>query len=56
MALYGRVAFSKDSTKLVFVADDGADPRTREEFENDVEIVRPDQGDGYTGYGPAQPG
>ena len=51
---YGRVAFSPDSTKLVFVADDGADPRTKEEIENDVEIVRPDQGEGYTGYGAAQ--
>ncbi len=51
---YGRVAFSPDSARLVFVADDGADPRTPEEIENDVEIVRPDQGEGYTGYGPAQ--
>ncbi|MBI3824118.1 MAG: S9 family peptidase [Planctomycetes bacterium] len=51
---YGRVAFSPDSKRLVFVADDGKDPRTREEIENDVEIVRPDQGEGYTGYGPAQ--
>jgi dipeptidyl aminopeptidase/acylaminoacyl peptidase len=51
---YGRVAFSADSAKLVFVADDGADPRTKEEKENDVEIVRPDQGEGYTGYGAAQ--
>ena len=51
---YGRVAFSPDSTKLVFVADDGKDPRTKEEIENDVEIVRPDQGEGYTGYGAAQ--
>ena len=51
---YGRVAFSADSKNLVFVADDGKDPRTKEEIENDVEIVRPDQGEGYTGYGPAQ--
>ena len=51
---YGRVAFSADSKRLVFVADDGADPRTKEEIENDVEIVRPDQGEGYTGYGPAR--
>ena len=51
---YGHVAFSADSAKLVFVADDGAAPRTYEEQENDVEIVRPDQGEGYTGYGPAQ--
>jgi len=51
---YGRVAFSPDSSKLMFVADDGKDPRTPEEIENDVEIVRPDQGEGYTGYGTAQ--
>jgi dipeptidyl aminopeptidase/acylaminoacyl peptidase len=51
---YGRVAFSPDSTKVVFVADDAVSLRTREEIENDVEIVRPDQGEGYTGYGAAQ--
>src|SRR5207244_2746382 len=51
---YGRVAFSPDATKLLFVADDGADPRTPEEIANDVEVVRPDQGEGYTGYRPAQ--
>jgi Tol biopolymer transport system component len=51
---YCRVAFSPDGKKLVFVADDGADPRTPEEIANDVEIVRPDQGEGYTGYGPSQ--
>jgi dipeptidyl aminopeptidase/acylaminoacyl peptidase len=51
---YGRVAFSADSKRLVFVADDGADSRTNEEIANDVEIVRPDQGEGYTGYGAAQ--
>jgi acylaminoacyl-peptidase len=51
---YGRVAFSPDSKRLVFVADNVADPRTKEEIENDVEIVRSDQGEGYTGYGPAQ--
>jgi dipeptidyl aminopeptidase/acylaminoacyl peptidase len=51
---YGRVAFSPDSTKVVFVADDAVSPRTREEIDNEVEIVRPDQGEGYTGYGPAQ--
>lgn len=51
---YGRVAFSPDGRKLVFVADTGADPRTPEEIRNDVLVVRPDQGEGYTGYGPAQ--
>ncbi len=51
---YGHVAFSPDGKRLVFVADDGSDPRTPPEIANDVEIVRPDQGEGYTGYGPAQ--
>src|SRR5262245_3325700 len=51
---YGRIAFSPDGRKLAFVADDGKDPRTPEEIANDVLIVRPDQGEGYTGYGPAQ--
>jgi dipeptidyl aminopeptidase/acylaminoacyl peptidase len=51
---YGRLAFSPDSRKLAFVADDGKDPRTAEEIANDVEIVRPDQGEGYTGYGATQ--
>ena len=53
-AFYGRVAFSPDGRRLVFVADDGRDPRTPQERAADVEIVRPDQGEGYTGYGPAQ--
>jgi dipeptidyl aminopeptidase/acylaminoacyl peptidase len=51
---YGRIAFSPDGRKLVFVADDGKDPRTPQEIANQVIIVRPDQGEGYTGYGPAQ--
>ncbi len=51
---YGRVAFSPDGRRLVFVADDGRDPRTPDEIAADVQIVRPDQGEGYTGYGPAQ--
>ncbi|MFO0877299.1 MAG: S9 family peptidase [Gemmataceae bacterium] len=51
---YGRLAFSPDGRRLAFVADDGADVRTREEIANDVQIVRPDQGEGYTGYGTAQ--
>jgi dipeptidyl aminopeptidase/acylaminoacyl peptidase len=51
---YGRVAFSPDGKRLVFVADDGADPRTKEEIEADVYVVRPDQGEGYTGYGTAR--
>ena len=51
---YGSIAFSPDGRKLAFVADDGKDPRSAEEIANDVLIVRPDQGEGYTGYGPAQ--
>jgi Tol biopolymer transport system component len=51
---YGRLAFSRDGRRLAFVADDGVDPRTAEEIANDVLVVRPDQGEGYTGYGPAQ--
>ncbi len=51
---YGRVAFSPDGRKLAFVADDGAEPRTPEESVNRVTVVRPDQGEGYTGYRPAQ--
>lgn len=51
---YGRVAFSPDGRRLVFVADDGEDPRTEEERRNNVEILREDQGEGYEGYGNAQ--
>ncbi len=51
---YGRVGFSPDGKRLVFVADDDKDPRTPEEIRNEVQVVRPDQGEGYTGYRPAQ--
>jgi dipeptidyl aminopeptidase/acylaminoacyl peptidase len=51
---YGRLSFSRDGKKLAFVADDGVDPRTPEEIDNEVLVVRPDQGEGYTGYGTAQ--
>jgi dipeptidyl aminopeptidase/acylaminoacyl peptidase len=51
---YGRLAFSPDGKKLAFVADDGRDPRTAAEKSNGVNVVREDQGEGYTGYGPAQ--
>ena len=51
---YGRVAFSPDGKWLVFVADDGVDSRTKDEIEADVYVVRPDQGEGYTGYGTAR--
>jgi dipeptidyl aminopeptidase/acylaminoacyl peptidase len=51
---YGRVAFSPGGRRLLFVADDGKDPRSQEEIEADVTVVRPDQGEGYTGYRPAQ--
>ncbi|MCI0461989.1 MAG: S9 family peptidase [Gemmataceae bacterium] len=50
---YGRLAFSPDSRRLAFVAE-GKDPRTPEEIANEVEIVRPDQGEGYTSYGASQ--
>ncbi|MFH1920238.1 MAG: S9 family peptidase [Planctomycetota bacterium] len=51
---YGNIAFSPDGKRLVFVADDGRDRRTPEEIEAGVSVVREDQGEGYTGYGPAQ--
>jgi dipeptidyl aminopeptidase/acylaminoacyl peptidase len=51
---YGHVAFSPDGKKLVFIADDGGNGRTPEELSANVEIVRPDQGEGYTGYRAAQ--
>jgi dipeptidyl aminopeptidase/acylaminoacyl peptidase len=51
---FGRIAFSKDGKRLVFVADQAKDPRTPEEVAAGVELVRPDGGEGYTGYGPAQ--
>lgn len=51
---YGRVAFSPDGKKLLFVADEGLDPRTEAEKKNNVIIVRDDQGEGYEGYGPTQ--
>ncbi|HEV3340201.1 MAG TPA: S9 family peptidase [Pirellulales bacterium] len=51
---YARVAFSPDGRYLAFVADDGRDPRTPDEIAADVYVVRPDQGEGYTGYGTAQ--
>jgi dipeptidyl aminopeptidase/acylaminoacyl peptidase len=51
---YGRLAFSPDGKRLAFVADDGADPRTPAERANGVTLARDDQGEGYTGYRPAQ--
>lgn len=51
---YGRTAFSPDGSKLVYVADDGADPRTAQEYAANVTVLRDDQGEGYTGYGAAQ--
>lgn len=51
---YGRVAFSPNGKKLLFVADEGLDPRTDAEEKNNVIIVRDDQGEGYEGYGPTQ--
>jgi dipeptidyl aminopeptidase/acylaminoacyl peptidase len=51
---YGRVTFAADGRRLAFVADDGKDPRSPEEIANNVIVVRPDQGEGHTGYRPAQ--
>lgn len=51
---YGRVAFSPDGRRLVFVADDGRDLRTEAERRNNVIVAREDQGEGYEGYGPMQ--
>lgn len=51
---YGNISFSPDGKRLVFVADDGVDPRTPEEIANNVRVVRDDQGEGYEGYGAAQ--
>jgi dipeptidyl aminopeptidase/acylaminoacyl peptidase len=53
-SFYGGVSFSPDGRRMVFVADDGRDPRTKEEIEADVIVVRPDQGESYTGYGAAR--
>jgi dipeptidyl aminopeptidase/acylaminoacyl peptidase len=51
---YGRVAFSPDGCKLVFIADDGDDPRTAAEIAANVTVVREDQlfvyGVSYGGY------
>jgi dipeptidyl aminopeptidase/acylaminoacyl peptidase len=49
---YGRVAFSPDGRKLVFIADDGDDPRSAAEIAAGVKVVREDQGEGYEGFGP----
>jgi len=51
---YGNIAFSPDGKRLVFVADDRRDRHTAEEIEAGVFVVREDQGEGYTGYEPAQ--
>lgn len=51
---FGNIAFSSDGKRLVFVADEATQVRTPEEIANDVQIVRPDGGEGYEGYGPAQ--
>lgn len=51
---YGRLAWSQDSSRLAFVADDGADSRSEAEKANGVIVAADDQGEGYTGYRPAQ--
>lgn len=51
---YGRVRFSPDGERLLFVADEGKDFRTEAERRNNVTVVREDQGEGYEGYGPTQ--
>src|SRR5262249_33321442 len=51
---YGRLAFSPDGKRLVFVADDGKPAATAEEAKSGGMQVRDDQGEGYTGYGAAQ--
>lgn len=51
---YGRVAFSADGKKLVFVADDGGESRTPAEAAANVFVARQDQGEGYTGFRAAQ--
>ena len=51
---YGQVVFSPDGRRLLFVADDGKDPRSPQEIANNVRVVREDQGEGYEGYGKAQ--
>lgn len=51
---YGRVAFSRDSKRLVFVADEAVDRRTEAERRNNVIVASEDQGEGYEGYGPMQ--
>ena len=51
---YGRIGFSPDGKRLLFVADDGRDRRTEQERRNNVIVVRDDQGEGYEGYSPTQ--
>jgi dipeptidyl aminopeptidase/acylaminoacyl peptidase len=50
---YGRLAFRPDGKALAFIAD-ALPARPLESAKAEVEVVRPDQGEGYTGYGPAQ--
>ena len=51
---YGNITFSPDGKRLAFVADDRRGRRTPEEIEAGVFVVHEDQGEGYTGYEPAQ--
>lgn len=51
---FGRVCFSPDGKRLAFIADDGKPVRTKEDESNDVIVVRPDGGEGLTGWGNGQ--
>lgn len=51
---YARLAFSSDGRRLAFIADVGRPRRSPIEEGNDVHVVRPDGGEGYTGWGNAQ--
>lgn len=53
-SFYSGIRFSPDGKQLLFVADEGKDPRTEQERRNNVIVVREDQGEGYEGYGTTQ--
>lgn len=51
---YGGVAFSPDGGRLAFIAEEGGDRRSSPDMAAAVQVVRPDQGEGYTGYAAAR--